>query len=123
MLAPIWVESSTFSPASLLTPLLMRAQRVGAWLSRGVGRGGAWLQAHFRPAASGDSSCSDSSSDSSSDNSSDSSSGDGTVDPVLGPANGPAWLVDVAACRNHCYNGAPGQLSTCAEMSEFFPGT
>ena len=40
----------------------------------------------------------------------------GTVDPVLGPANGPAFLTDVAACRNHCYNGAPGQLSTCEGM-------
>ena len=37
----------------------------------------------------------------------------GAVDPVLGPANGPAWLSDVAACRNHCFNGAPGQLSAC----------
>ena len=38
----------------------------------------------------------------------------GAVDPALGASNGPAWLSDVAACRNHCYNGAPGQLSTCA---------
>ena len=38
----------------------------------------------------------------------------GAVDPVLGPANGPAFLSDVAACRAHCFNGAPGQLSTCA---------
>ena len=35
------------------------------------------------------------------------------VDPVLGPANGPAFYVDTAACRNHCYFGAAGQLSTC----------
>ena len=38
----------------------------------------------------------------------------GAVDPVLGPANGPAFDSDVAACLNHCYFGAPGQLSTCA---------
>ena len=38
----------------------------------------------------------------------------GAIDPMLGPANGPAWLSDVAACRNHCYFGAPGQLSSCA---------
>ena len=37
----------------------------------------------------------------------------GAVDAVLGPANGPAYYVDTAACRGHCYNGAPGQLSTC----------
>jgi hypothetical protein len=34
-------------------------------------------------------------------------------DAVLGPANGPAMLVDTAACRNHCFSGAPGQWSGC----------
>lgn len=38
----------------------------------------------------------------------------GVVDATLGPANGPAFYVDTAACRNHCYFGAAGQLSTCA---------
>lgn len=40
---------------------------------------------------------------------------EGVVDPILGPANGPAFAPDIvtAACRNHCYNGAAGQLSTC----------
>ena len=37
----------------------------------------------------------------------------GAIDAVLGPANGPAWLVETAVCRNHCYLGAPGQLSAC----------
>ena len=37
----------------------------------------------------------------------------GAIDPVLGPSNGPAWLVETAVCRNHCYFGAPGQLSVC----------
>lgn len=37
----------------------------------------------------------------------------GAIDATLGPANGPAFLSDVAACRNHCYFGAPGQLSSC----------
>ena len=35
----------------------------------------------------------------------------GAIDPVLGPANGPAFANEVAACSNHCYFGAPGQLS------------
>lgn len=30
-----------------------------------------------------------------------------------GPANGPAFLVETAACYNHCFNGGPGQLSEC----------
>ena len=32
----------------------------------------------------------------------------------LGLRNGPAYYVDTAACAGHCYNGGPGQLSTCA---------
>ena len=33
---------------------------------------------------------------------------------ALGLLNGPAFYTDLAACVGHCFNGAPGQLSTCA---------
>ena len=38
----------------------------------------------------------------------------GAIDPMMSPTNDSTILVETAACRNHCHNGAPGQLSTCA---------
>ena len=35
------------------------------------------------------------------------------VEGLNGPANGPAFLVETAACLNHCFFGGAGQLSLC----------